>query len=177
MAAEGFIGKSEVQHDSAAASPCPGHMVTGVLLAVGPTAPLRTGRPTEGRMDHLRRRPREHALLPARPDHARQLRQAGSGVAVQDRRAWTEPGINFEATPDGRGHAVLDGWSRRAVGRSTRRPANCDGCTARTKTTRRGGCDASRAGALSLDRRTGCPHRLRHAGAAVALDADRYSRP
>ena len=61
------------------------------------------------RVADLRRRPRQHALLAARSDHQRQLQQARSRVAVQDRRARPAARVQLPGdAADGRRRRLLD---------------------------------------------------------------------
>ena len=87
------------------------------------------------RVADLRRRPRQHTVLAARPDHQGQLQQARGRVAVQDRRARPAPGIQLQATPLMVERRRLLHRRHAPRGRRARRraPARCCGCTARTK--------------------------------------------
>ena len=115
-----------------------------VLLLAWATLPVRgqAGRTMHADLRHgqrrvadLRRRSREHALLAARPDQRRQLQQARSGVAVQDRHARPAPRVQPAGdAADGRTACCTSPPARAArPSRSTRRPARCCGCTASTK--------------------------------------------
>ena len=109
-------------------------LVGAALVAWNGTLAGQSGAPA-GRVAHVWRRSRQHAVFPARPDHRGQLQQARSRLAVQDRCARPAARVQFPVdAADGRRRAVHHGRARAArSSRSTRPPARCCGCTARTK--------------------------------------------
>ena len=77
----------------------------------------RSGRREEGRVADLRRRSRAHALRAARPDQRRQLQQARSRVAFQDRQPRPAPRIQprVDAADGQRPCSTRPAGTRRAV--------------------------------------------------------------
>ena len=127
-------------------------------------------------MAQLRRRSRSHAVLAARSDQRRQLRQARDRVAVQDRQPRSSPGISIRIdAADGQGRRLLDGGIAPRGGRARRR----DGRAALDAQRERGGARRGRAAAAVgprarvLERRRGRrSDPVRHAG----LSPDRAER-
>ncbi len=93
---------------------------------VGTPTPQQFARPGQAldrqrRMVHQRRRREIHALFAARPDQRRKFQQAGSGVALQDRRVRPLSRIQARRHADhGQGRALHD-RGHAALGRRARR--------------------------------------------------------
>ena len=73
--------------------------VVPTLLSFIASRPPRSTAHRKRRVAHLRRRPRQHPLLAARPDQRGQLQQARSRVALQDRQPRPAARVQLEATP------------------------------------------------------------------------------
>ena len=112
------------------------HFERAALIAAGLVCAAFAQNGAEGRrMAHLWSRPRKHPLPAAGSDQRRQLQQARSRVAIQDRQPRQSAGVQAgRHAADGQWRAVRDRRDRGARrSRWMRRRANCSGCTASMK--------------------------------------------